>query len=132
MVERNNHGHVVIALMNDEPAIRARLIRGIDGNVGWMSSVRGKSIMYDTLVEEIRNGSVIIHDDETRVQLSSIEGASLRAPEGDPDDRAVAFALAVVGAVIKPAISFSYRYIEQEEMYGKRRRPGLLRSPVRI
>lgn len=132
LVERNNHGHVVIALMNDDPTIRVRLIKGIDGNTGWMSSIRGKSIMYDTLVEEIRNTSVIIHDDETRVQLAGIEGASLRAPEGDPDDRAVAFALAITGAVIKPAVSFSYRYIEQEEMYGKRRRSGLLRSPVRI
>jgi len=132
LVERNNHGHVVIALMNDDPAMRIRLMKGLDGNFGWMSSSRGKSIMYDTLVEELRNASVIIHDDETKTQLASIEGATLRAPEHDPDDCAVAFALAVVGAVIKPAISFSYRYIEQEEIYGKRRRPGILRSPIGI
>ena len=45
----------------------------------------------------LRDGEAVIHDPETFSQLASIEGATLRAPEGQPDDRATAFALAVAG-----------------------------------
>lgn len=132
LTERNNHGHVVIAVLNDDPTMRSRIMKGIDGNFGWVSSSRGKALMYDALVEELRNSAVIIHDEETKTQLANIEGTTLKAPEGDPDDLAVAFALAVVGAVTKPALSFSYPYVEQRKEYGKRRRPRLPGSTLGI
>lgn len=129
--ERNNHGHVIIALLGDDSQVRDRIMKGLDGNLGWMSSSRGKALMYDMLVEQLRSSSVIIHDEETKTQLASIEGTSLRAPDKGPDDRAVAFTLAVVGAVMKPAISFSYPYVEQRTTYGERRRFSLFGSSVR-
>lgn len=129
--ERNNHGHVVITMLSDNPATRDKIIKGLDGTLGWMSSSRGKAVMYDTLVEVIRNKETIIHDEDTQAQLASIEGSSLKAPEGEPDDRAMAFALAITGAVMKPAANFVYSYTE-ERSDGRRRKSSLLRSPIGI
>lgn len=128
--ERNNHGHVVLLILNDTSKVRDRVLKGHDGNLGWMSSSRGKAILYDTLVEEIRNGSVIVRDEETKVQLGSIEGATLRAPEGDHDDRSMAFALAVNAAVMKPATVVIQSYIEVRKN-DRRRRLSLSGRPIR-
>ena len=59
-----------------------------------MSSTLGKVRMYDACADAYRNGEVIIHDFGTYTQLASVDGGTLRAPEGQPDDRADAFALA--------------------------------------
>jgi hypothetical protein len=129
LVERNNHGHVVLQLLNDTAKVRNDVLKGLDGKTGWMSSSRGKAILYDSLVEEIRNVNVTIHDSETKTQLQSIEGSSLNAPEGKHDDYAIASALAVTGAVMKPAETFSFSYMAKEsERNGRRRRNSLLRS----
>jgi hypothetical protein len=53
--------------------------------------------MYDALANALRAGEVTLHSAETFHQLASIEGSTLKAPEGQHDDRAVAFALAVAG-----------------------------------
>jgi hypothetical protein len=129
--ERNNHGHVIITILNNDSLARDRVMKGLDGNLGWMSSARGKALMYDSLVEELRSASIIIHDEETKTQLANVEGTTLRAAEGDHDDRAVAFALAVTAAVMKPSISFSYPYMEQRKTNGDRRRLSLSGSPYR-
>jgi len=128
MVERNNHGHVVIARLNETERTRSRLLNGLDGSPGWMSSVRGKAMMYDILADQLRAGTVTIRDETTRVQLTSIEGSSLRAPENEADDYAVAFALAITGAVLKPATSFVFPYTNRardRKVYGRRSRLSL-------
>lgn len=127
--ERNNHGHVVLQILNDDAKVRGNVIKGLDGKGGWMSSSRGKAMMYDYLVEEIRNANVTIHDSDTKVQLQSIEGSTLNAPEGKHDDYAMAAGLAVAGAVMKPAENFSFPYMKPEtEKNDRRRRTRLLRS----
>jgi hypothetical protein len=94
--ERNNHGHSFILWMAENG--RVQLLAGTDGKPGWLSNVRGKTLMYDKMTDVCRDGETILHDNETAVQLASIEASTLRAPEGMHDDRADALALAVAAA----------------------------------
>lgn len=91
MVERNNHGHAVILALGGRGLM---VLTGRDGKTGWVSSELGKALMYDSATDQIKNREVIIHDLETFSQLSSIEGSTLKAPKGQHDDKATAFALA--------------------------------------
>lgn len=95
MVERNNHGHATILWLQENSYLRRLL--GYDGKEGWLNNVKGKALMYDHAADAFRDGECIVHDEETYVQLLGVEGSTLRAPEGERDDRAVAFALANVG-----------------------------------
>lgn len=95
MVERNNHGGTVISWLQESSS--AALLSGHDGRIGWMSSRKGKTILYDNCAEALKENEIEFFDFETYAQLSSIEGNTLRAPEGDHDDHADAFALAVSG-----------------------------------
>ena len=120
MVERNNHGHSVIQWL-EEHARRVRLLPGHDAEAhktgkkarnarkrkkaGWLSSTTGKAILYTIAAEFFQtsanlDGGVpakVLHNFSTQVQLCSIEAATLRAPEGQYDDRADSFALAQAG-----------------------------------
>jgi hypothetical protein len=95
MVERNNHGHAVLLWLRDN----SRLLRlvGHDGNEGWHSTTKGKALLYDVAADAFREGETILHSFETFVQLASIEGSTLRAPEGEMDDKADSYALALAG-----------------------------------
>jgi hypothetical protein len=52
---------------------------------------RGGTILVS---DAFRNQEVAVHTFATYAQLASIDGSSLRAPDGEQDDRADAFALA--------------------------------------
>jgi hypothetical protein len=93
MVERNNHGHAVLLWLRDNSSLYR--LYGHDGNPGWHTTTKGKSLLYDRAAEAIRDGEAIIHGLETFSQLASVEGSTQRAPQGQHDDRAVAFALAM-------------------------------------
>jgi len=95
MVERNNHGHAI--LLGLLQAGDTQVILGLDGKPGWASSERGKTLMYDLVADTVQAGDTVIYDETTREQLASIEANTLRAPEGLHDDRADAYALALVG-----------------------------------
>lgn len=92
LVERNNHGHTVILWLRDHGSLF--LIYGWDKKPGWLSNSKGKALLYDGIADSCRDQSVTIHSFATQTQLASIEGATLRAPEGEHDDRADSFALA--------------------------------------
>lgn len=121
MVERNNHGHSVIQWL-EEHARRVRLLLGHDADettkkaksrrqrrirFGWLSSTLGKTILYTICTEHIRSSArfddegeqpiKVVHNAITFDQLTSIEVATLRAPEGQHDDRADSYALAIAG-----------------------------------
>jgi hypothetical protein len=122
MVERNNHGHSVIQWL-EEHARRVKLLLGHDAEAhkidkkakrrrkllkyGWLSSTLGKTILYTVCTEHLRcmanldepevGSTIVLHSRITFDQLSSIEAETLRAPEGDADDAADAFALAQAG-----------------------------------
>ncbi len=95
MVERNNHGHAVLLWMADNSKLR--LLNGHDDNPGWLSSSKGKALLYATCTDAVHNKEVIIHSFDTFAQLASIDGSTLRAPESQHDDRADSFALACAG-----------------------------------
>jgi hypothetical protein len=108
MVERNNHGHAVLLWLIDN-ARWLRLLPGHDGKPGWMSSTKGKALLYDGAADAFREGDCLVHDPETYHQLASIEGATLRAPQGQNDDRATAFALALAGRLVPRPRTFRPR-----------------------
>lgn len=94
-IERNNHGHAVIATLRDLGKLE--IIKGLDDKLGWLSNTKGNSILYDTAADAFRDHSTTIHSFETYNQLASIEGASLSAPDGDHDDRADSYCIALQG-----------------------------------
>lgn len=100
MVERNNHGHAVIASLKERDV---RVLCGHDGKPGWLSSQKGKALLYSAAADCVRDEEVKIRCAETFAQLASIEGGTLRAPEDDHDDLADAFALACV-ALSDPSV----------------------------
>jgi len=99
LVERNNHGHAVLLWL--ESNSKLSILCGPDGRPGWLDNSRGKTMLYDTAAETFRTGDTILHGFTTYTQLASIEGSSLRAPEGEADDEADSYALALVARTLK-------------------------------
>lgn len=95
MVERNNHGHAVLLWLRDNG--RARVLAGFDGKLGWHSTTLGKTKLYDAAADAFRDEETVLHSFASYWQLASIEGTSLRAPDGQHDDRADSYALALAG-----------------------------------
>ena len=111
LIERNNHGHAVIQWVQ-ENSPHVRLLVGHDERIGWMSSKLGKTLLYDACAETFRtnsgadigevtsaNANKLVHNFSTYQQLARIEGATLRAPDDQADDRADAFALATMACI---------------------------------
>lgn len=93
MVLRRNHGYAVILKMRETyPSIE--LMYGIDRKAGWDESEKGKMMMYSQIAEDLRDSSVTIHSSMVSTQLTSIESATLKAPEGMHDDCADSFTTA--------------------------------------
>ncbi len=95
LVERNNHGHAVLLWLRDHGR-GLQLLAGHDGQPGWLSSSLGKAQLYDKCAEGFKNAELTLHSFATYIQVASIDGSTLRAPDGQPDDRADALALACV------------------------------------
>lgn len=100
MIERNNHGHAVIQWLRETSRWYVRLLAGRDGKEGWLQNVRDKADMWTRVADGVRPQTrwLTIRSQETFLQLSGIEGATLQAPKGQHDDRAVSYALAVAAA----------------------------------
>ncbi len=96
LAERNNHGHAVLLWLADSGV---PLLKGPDDNPGWQTTIKSKAEMYAKLGETLRDGDCRIHDPVTLAQLASVEGSTLKAPEGQHDDRAIAFGLGIVAVV---------------------------------
>ena len=105
MVERNNHGHTVIAAVAPEI-----LLEGLDKKLGWHTSKKSKAQMYAGAAEIIGAGGCTIHSKITYDQLVSIEGNTLAAPKGLFDDEATSFCLALLGISGKPKRTFKQDY----------------------
>jgi hypothetical protein len=99
MVERNNHGHAVLLWLRDNSILP--ILCGHDDAEGWLSSSKGKAQLYSDCADAFREEETILHSFSSYMQLSSIEGATLRAPEGEHDDRADSYALAWVGLLVE-------------------------------
>jgi hypothetical protein len=125
MVERNNHGHAVLLWLADNS--KATVLKGHDDNVGWLSSSKGKALLYAGATDAIHAKEVTIHSFDTFAQLASIDGSTLRAPEGEHDDRADSFALACAG-IHKAAGQVAMR---TATVLGRSQRPQFRRGTIR-
>ena len=105
MAERNNHGHLLIREL--QRLGNLRVLPGYDGKPGWLSSVKGKPLLYGLVADAVRDGVCLIRGSETAAQLASIEASTLRAPQGLRDDRADAFALAVAAVAWRGEVGAS-------------------------
>lgn len=92
LVERNNHGHAVLLWLADNG--RCRVLDGPDEDKGFYTTSTTKIQAYDKLAEDIRSNRILIHDRDGHAQLSSVEAATLKAPDGEHDDRAMSWLLA--------------------------------------
>ena len=110
LVERNNHGHAVLLALEDIYYYRHRLLLGEDMKPGWQTSSRSKDLMYSNGADLLRDGKAIIRSSTTKKQLSLIEGSTLKAPEGEMDDYAIAFMLALTSAATMPTGTFGVAY----------------------
>lgn len=99
LYERNNHGHAVIL------ASASRKLCGQDGKPGWLTTAKSKAQMWSTSADAFRDQETILHTMTTFHQLASIDGSTLKAPEGQHDDRAIAYGLALV------ALTLIYRMV---------------------
>jgi len=89
--ERNNHGHAVILSLIDTHD--ETVMAYFDDKPGWPTSLKSKAQMYTYTADALRDQTTIIHDETTYLQLASIGGPKLDAPEGEFDDLAVAYGL---------------------------------------
>jgi hypothetical protein len=98
LVERNHYGeHCISTLRTMPPSIapKPHLLVGRDNKYGWWTDYQGKRRMYAQLADSIRCCSCLIVDQQTYDQLISLDTDELNAPEGQHDDCAVAYAMAV-------------------------------------
>lgn len=116
LIERNNHGHAVIGHL-EENHVDIRLLSGWNGDTGWLTSKKGKALLWTTLADSMRDKTVKIHSRSTYTQVSSIEGATLKAPKGLHDDEAISYALAARAASGEDDTPFVYNYLG-EKNYG--------------
>ena len=93
LVERNNHGHAVLLWLREFGTCKVLL--GPDDKPGWLQTGKGKTLAMDHAADVLRDVATLLRDRMTLDQLAGIEGASLKAPEGQHDDRAVAHVLAL-------------------------------------
>lgn len=92
LVERNNHGHAVLLQFENDGFEFS--LNGYDDKPGWNNNVKGKALMYHHCTEAIHNEKTPIHHSVTSMQLASIVGSTLKAPEHQHDDVATSYALA--------------------------------------
>ncbi len=90
LVERNNHGHAVLLALQEW---NVECLAGIDGKAGWLTTAKSKAMAYDYAAERLSRGDCRIRSAGTLRELQAICGSTLRAPEGQTDDRAMAFVL---------------------------------------
>jgi hypothetical protein len=122
MVERNNHGHAVIATIRERDKDHI-LMRGMDGKPGWPQTTKSKAMLYSSGAKLFKDGVPTLHSNSTFLQLSSIEGGTLKAPEGEFDDQAVSFMLVIVAGSVEPASSFGFRYDHLSQQTSYRHNP---------
>ncbi|MCB9126235.1 MAG: hypothetical protein H6643_17235, partial [Caldilineaceae bacterium] len=95
MPERNNHGHALILAL--QTSGRSQILVGTDDKPGWLSTTRGKTILYDLAAQVFHDGDTVVRTPQTVAQLAAIEADTLRAPQGLMDDLADSYALALSG-----------------------------------
>jgi hypothetical protein len=117
LYERNNHGILFKKEMQDNYP-HVKLLKGWtasgDGTKpGWFTTLASKTYAYDSVANFLRkiqkhnkklkdNAEPIkvLYDEEVYTQLTSIETSTLKAPQGEEDDLAVAMVLSLVAWLV--------------------------------
>lgn len=118
LVERNNHGHAVLIVLQD---LGVKVMSGEDGRPGWVQNNRSKAQLLSDCADAVRTKDCQIHTLEVATQLSGIDGSLLAAPPGEHDDLAMAHALAIEARVL--ASRFGLRYSVRQEPPTHREQP---------
>lgn len=89
LVERNNHG---ASFINTAMELGIDLLNGTDKRAGfYLANKHVKIRLFDDIYEYFLNADGTINDQQTFDQIVAIEKDTLRAPEGEHDDRAIAY-----------------------------------------
>lgn len=95
--ERNNHGHSVILavkiLLNSGGTMRKGIslyVNPFDKKPGWLSNIKYKPQSIDNAAEAFRENAVKLRTEANVLEIANIDASTLKAPEGDTDDRAMA------------------------------------------
>lgn len=96
--ERNNHGHSVILALREMYNYRFLYKSPFDKKLGWLTTVRTKTLAIDKLAEIMEMGEIGIKSKEILAELANIEAGTQQAPEGDTDDAAMT-AIIAAGAL---------------------------------
>lgn len=90
--ERNNHGHALISWLHGNSDLRVLAGPDSSGRIkkwGYNTNAVAKAAAYVELAKMLKDGDITFHKEETKRQLNSIEGSTLRAPKKDNDDHAI-------------------------------------------
>lgn len=108
VVERNNHGHTVIAFVKNDGSVnlyRQEETDSITGQVtkkyGWNTDHKSKAYAIDTLKKDLKDGGCVPHSFDTYDELRTFvhgERGAMGAVKGSHDDRVIALALANIAA----------------------------------
>ena len=93
-VERNNHGHAVILSLREIYGYKWLYKSPFDKKLGWLTSVRTKTLAMDKTAEMLESGEFGIRSKEILAQLANIDANTMAAPEGDHDDAAMVAVIA--------------------------------------
>lgn len=103
-VERNNHGHTVLAVLKRERYLYA-VTHGEDGRPGWLTTSKTKPFAIDTLAEHLRDVTVTIRTPAALDELHSyttLANGKTSAPPGYNDDYVMAWSIALAVASRPP------------------------------
>jgi hypothetical protein len=92
LVGRNDHGQAALAALRGHAI---PLLRGPDGDRGWALGGAARSALFDGAAADLRTGRARLRDAELQRQLMAVDGATLAAPPGMADSRALACVLAL-------------------------------------
>jgi len=108
IIERNHHGHTVIAYAKQEEGVSLyqtelidKITDQVSEKVGWDTNERSKSLAIDTLSRNLEDGHCVPHSAETFEELRPFvhdERGKMAGQPGKHDDWAMALSLANIAA----------------------------------
>ena len=110
LFELNNHGHAFLAQAKERSM---NLVRGMgrrgnpDRDAGWLTTERSKHMLYDSAAKAMQQSVLAAElsgappipmfcDQQTVLEVTSIDVSNLSAPEGEHDDLSMAWVLAIM------------------------------------
>jgi len=118
VVERNNHGHAVLAYLNDTELYKELFEQ--DGQLGWLTSAASKPAMVENLAAVMAAAPYLFHShrllSECRTFVRHTDGTT-SASGGAHDDLVLAIALALAA---RKAVAGRLARAQMEELAGVR------------